>query len=47
MDAKKIRRGAGMVWSFKKGQMISLQVHLGDRLGLFRMMAYKLNSKVE
>ena len=35
MDAKKIRRSNGMVWSFKMGQMVSFLIHIGDRLNLF------------
>jgi hypothetical protein len=26
------------VWSYKQGEMVSLLVHLGDRLGLYRVM---------
>ena len=35
MDAKKIRQSNGLVWSFKKGQMVSFLIHIGDRLDLF------------
>ena len=27
------------VWTFKQGEMVSLMIHLGDRLGLYRAMA--------
>ena len=27
------------VWSYKQGEMVSLMIHLGDRLGLYRAMA--------
>ena len=26
------------MWSYKQGEMVSLLVHLGDRLGLYRVM---------
>ena len=27
------------VWSYKQGEVVSLMIHLGDRLGLYRAMA--------
>ncbi|HZU79720.1 MAG TPA: hypothetical protein VE991_07365, partial [Acidimicrobiales bacterium] len=27
------------VWNYKQGEVVSLMVHLGDRLGLYRAMA--------
>jgi 2-polyprenyl-3-methyl-5-hydroxy-6-metoxy-1,4-benzoquinol methylase len=30
---------AFQVWSYKQGEMVSLLIHLGDRLGLYRTMA--------
>lgn len=30
---------AFQVWSYKQGEMVSLLIHLGDRLGLYRAMA--------
>lgn len=32
-------RFALRVWQFKQGEMVSLMIHLGDRLGLYRAMA--------
>lgn len=34
-----VRRFASRVWGYKQGEMVSLMVHLGDRLGLYRAMA--------
>eukprot|EP00747_Dinoflagellata_sp_TGD_P218307 gnl/TRDRNA2_/TRDRNA2_90586_c0_seq1.p1 gnl/TRDRNA2_/TRDRNA2_90586_c0~~gnl/TRDRNA2_/TRDRNA2_90586_c0_seq1.p1 ORF type:complete len:363 (+),score=56.48 gnl/TRDRNA2_/TRDRNA2_90586_c0_seq1:167-1255(+) len=42
-DAKKVQRTAGVVWGYKMGQMVALQVHLGDRLNLFKTLAYDFN----
>lgn len=38
-DEDKVRRFALEVWRYKQGEMVSLMVHLGDRLGLYRAMA--------
>jgi winged helix-turn-helix protein len=27
------------VWGYKQGEVVSLMIHLGDRLGLYRAMA--------
>lgn len=35
----KVKRGAGLVYSYKMGQMVSLMIHLGDRLDLYKSMA--------
>ena len=32
------REFAFTVWSYKKGEMVSLMIHLGDRLGLYRAL---------
>ncbi len=34
-----IRLFAFRVWSYKQGEVVSLMIHLGDRLGLYRAMA--------
>ncbi|MGH8994599.1 MAG: class I SAM-dependent methyltransferase [Acidimicrobiales bacterium] len=34
-----IRRFAFKVWSYKQGELVSLMMHLGDRLGLYKAMA--------
>ena len=34
-----VRRFAFRVWSYKQGEVVSLMIHLGDRLGLYRAMA--------
>src|SRR5579875_3180789 len=34
-----VRLFAFRVWSYKQGEMVSLMIHLGDRLGLYRAMA--------
>ncbi len=38
IDEDKVRRIALEVWRFKQGEMVSLMIHLGDRLGLYRAM---------
>ena len=38
-DVDAIRLFAFKVWSHKQGEMVSLMIHLGDRLGLYRAMA--------
>ncbi|MDJ0959137.1 MAG: class I SAM-dependent methyltransferase [Acidimicrobiia bacterium] len=39
MDLETIQRYALNVWQAKQGEMVSLMIQLGDRLGLFRAMA--------
>jgi 2-polyprenyl-3-methyl-5-hydroxy-6-metoxy-1,4-benzoquinol methylase len=41
MDATEdqVRLFALRVWNFKQGEVVSLMIHLGDRLGLYRAMA--------
>lgn len=34
-----VRLYAFRVWSYKQGEVVSLMIHLGDRLGLYRAMA--------
>ncbi|MHB1583991.1 MAG: class I SAM-dependent methyltransferase [Acidimicrobiales bacterium] len=37
-DADAVARFAFLVWGYKQGEMVSLLVHLGDRLGLYRAL---------
>ena len=39
MDVDKVRKFALQVWNVKQGEVVSLMVHLGDRLGLYKAMA--------
>lgn len=39
LDDDAVREMAFRVWSHKQGEMVSLLVHLGDRLGLYEAMA--------
>ena len=39
VDPKKVGDGARIVWGYKMGQMVSLLIHIGDRLDLFKTMA--------
>src|ERR1039458_1528007 len=36
LDPDEVARFAFRVWSYKQGEMVSLLIHLGDRLGLYR-----------
>jgi hypothetical protein len=38
-DPDRLATFALQVWSYKQGEVVSLMVHLGDRLGLYRAMA--------
>lgn len=38
-DPDLLKRYALDVWKYKQGEMVSLMIHLGDRLGLYRTMA--------
>lgn len=38
LDADKLKRYAFGVWSYKQGEMVSLMIHIGDRLGLYKAM---------
>jgi SAM-dependent methyltransferase len=38
VDPEELARFAFRVWSFKQGEMVSLLIHLGDRLGLYRAL---------
>ena len=38
LDPEEIARFAFRVWSYKQGEMVSLLIHLGDRLGLYRAL---------
>ena len=37
-DPEKLRQFSGIVWNYKMGEMVSLMIHLGDRLGLYKSM---------
>lgn len=39
VDPDRLGRFALSVWQFKQGEVVSLMIHLGDRLGLYRAMA--------
>lgn len=41
MDQDALRKYALKVWKYKEGELVSLMIHLGDRLGLYRAMADK------
>ncbi|HET6470655.1 MAG TPA: class I SAM-dependent methyltransferase [Pseudomonadales bacterium] len=38
IDPDALKRYSFNVWSFKQGEMVSLMIHIGDRLGLYRAM---------
>jgi 2-polyprenyl-3-methyl-5-hydroxy-6-metoxy-1,4-benzoquinol methylase len=38
IDKKKLRSLSFKVWSYKQGEMVSLMIHLGDRLGLYKSL---------
>jgi 2-polyprenyl-3-methyl-5-hydroxy-6-metoxy-1,4-benzoquinol methylase len=38
LDPEEVARFAFRVWGYKQGEMVSLLVHLGDRLGLYRAL---------
>jgi 2-polyprenyl-3-methyl-5-hydroxy-6-metoxy-1,4-benzoquinol methylase len=38
LDRDAVNAFAFQVWSYKQGEMVSLMIHLGDRLGLYRAM---------
>ena len=42
-EQKQVRRTSGMIWSYKTGQMVALQIHLADQMNFFKAMAYELN----
>ncbi len=37
-DRDAVRAFAFQVWNYKQGEMVSMMIHLGDRLGLYRAM---------
>ncbi len=39
LDDDAVRQMAFQVWNYKQGEMVSLLIHLGDRLGLYEAMA--------
>jgi SAM-dependent methyltransferase len=38
IDPDELKRFSFNVWSYKQGEMVSLMIHIGDRLGLYRAM---------
>ena len=38
LDAGEVKRFGFMVWSYKMGEQVSLMIHLGDQLGLYRAL---------
>ncbi len=38
IDPDALKRYSFSVWNFKQGEMVSLMIHLGDRLGLYKAM---------
>src|SRR3954451_3051354 len=37
-DEEAVARFSFLVWSYKQGELVSLLIHLGDRLGLYKAM---------
>ena len=38
LDPDQLKRYSFAVWSFKQGEMVSLMIHIGDRLGLYKAL---------
>ena len=38
IDPDELKRYSFSVWSYKQGEMVSLMIHIGDRLGLYRAL---------
>jgi len=38
LDPDELKAFSFRVWNYKKGEMVSLMIHLGDRLGIYRAM---------
>ena len=39
IDPDELKRYSFNVWGFKQGEMVSLMIHIGDRLGLYQALA--------
>ena len=39
LDADELKRYSFSVWSYKQGEMVSLMIHIGDRLGLYQALS--------
>ena len=39
IDPDELKRFSFNVWNFKQGEMVSLMIHIGDRLGLYQALA--------
>ena len=37
-DPDELKRYSFSVWSYKQGEMVSLMIHIGDRLGLYKSL---------
>ena len=38
IDPEALKRYSFSVWSYKQGEIVSLMIHIGDRLGLYRAL---------
>ncbi|MEZ5551070.1 MAG: class I SAM-dependent methyltransferase [Pseudomonadales bacterium] len=38
IDPEELKRYSFSVWSYKQGEMVSLMIHIGDRLGLYKAL---------
>ena len=38
MDTDALKKFSFNVWTYKMGEQVSLMIHLGDRLGLYRAL---------
>lgn len=38
LDPEQVGAFALKVWQFKQGELVSLMIHLGDRLGIYRTL---------
>ena len=38
IDPDALKRYSFSVWNYKMGEMVSLMIHLGDRLGLYKAL---------
>lgn len=38
IDAEQLKRYSFNVWSYKQGEIVSLMIHIGDRLGLYKAL---------
>ena len=38
IDEDKLRSFSGTVWGYKQGEMVSLMIQIGDRLGIYKAL---------